>query len=452
MPRRLILGLLGAVGATAAEPTRPNILLIVGDDNGCQLGCFGDAAARTPRLDALAAAGTRFTQAHVAQPSCSPSRAAMHTGLYPHQSGQFGLSHLGFTMTPKLPNLANGLKSIGYRTALFGKMHMAPAADFPFDVAGGGFDFGEKWRGNGHRDVKAMAAAAQRFITADAAPFFAVLNFYDPHDPYLDRVNGLPAQPRAPGSVPGFPWMKAGQSADNLAHYYTAMDRLDTGVGLVLDALDAAGRADNTVVVFLGDNGPPIGGRGKTTLYRGGTLTPLIVRWPNVAKPGQAREELVSTVDLLPTLYAAAGLPAPAGAYEGRTLQPLLNGAGDPAWRTTLVTEMNFHTPVQCLPARAICDHGWKLLRTWKADGSTSDQLFNLSDDLWENRNLAADPAAAGERERLASALAAWQERTADPLRDPATAPRWFALAADPMKPMPPHFKGSYKPKPEAGH
>jgi N-sulfoglucosamine sulfohydrolase len=156
---------------------------------------------------------------------------------------------------------------------------------------------------------------------------------------------------------------------------------------------------------------------------------PLIVRWPGAAKPGQVREELVSLVDLMPTLLVAAGVKPPAG-LAGRPLQPLLSGAS-PAWRELLFSEMNFHEPQQCVPQRTVRDGRYKLLLNLapKADQAPVE-LFDLQSDPWETKNLADDAACAATRKRLAAALQDWRQQTADPLLDAARTQRWRDAAA----------------------
>lgn len=142
--------------ASPASLIKPNILLITADDLGFQLGCYGDKVATTPNLDRLAAEGVRFTNAYATSASCSPSRASLLTGLYPHQNGQLGLSHLGYSMNPGLPNLPALLKHEGYRTGIIGKLHVEPEGDFPFDY--------KKIDIQPTRDTKAVRAMCNAFL------------------------------------------------------------------------------------------------------------------------------------------------------------------------------------------------------------------------------------------------------------------------------------------------
>ncbi|HJN17287.1 MAG TPA: sulfatase-like hydrolase/transferase, partial [Armatimonadota bacterium] len=162
---------LGA-GVHSQGGQRLNILLITTDDMGPELGCYGDPFARTPNLDRLAADGTLFEQAYVTQASCSPSRSSMFTGLYPHQNGQVGLSHRHYSMRPGLPTLPKLLKGAGYRTGIIGKLHVAPAADLPFDMR-------SPLKVQQTREVDRVADAASAFITDSPDPFFLMVNYMD---------------------------------------------------------------------------------------------------------------------------------------------------------------------------------------------------------------------------------------------------------------------------------
>jgi N-sulfoglucosamine sulfohydrolase len=432
--RLLLLTCLAFLGGQAfAATARPNILLITADDLGFQLSCYGEKNIATPKLDTLAREGVRFANAYVAQSSCSSSRAALLTGRWPHQNGQFGLAHLGFRMNPSQPSLPALLKSAGYRTGIIGKLHVEPAANFPFDWKPGKGPPGV----NPTRDVKWVAAQSREFLASakqSGQPFFYYVNYFDPHGPLnaeSDQVNGVPEKPLQPGDIKaplpfGAPTEQGKREAS--ARLLNTVLRLDTGVGLLLDELKAAGFADNTLVVFVGDNGLAAP-RGKTTSYELGVRVPLIVRWPGTAKAAQTRPELVSLLDLMPTLLTAAGVKPPAG-LVGQPLQPLIRGES-PAWRELLFTEMNFHEPQQCAPQRSIRDASHKLMLNLTPRPNQSPvELFDLRSDPWETKNLADDASLATIRQQLEAALLDWREQTADPLLDPARLKRWRDAAA----------------------
>jgi N-sulfoglucosamine sulfohydrolase len=416
-----------------ALAARPNVLLITADDLGNQLSCYGDDRLKTPRLDALAAEGVRFTRAYVTQSSCSSSRASLLTGLYPHQNGQYGLAHLGFSMHPGQENLPALLKAAGYFTGIVGKLHVEPAGDFPFD-------WKPKSKGTAAgptRNVRWVADQSREFFASvkdSGRPFFYYVNYFDPHGPYtpeVRQVDGLPEKPLDPETVAPLPLRARNPDARRriTAIIYDCIARVDVGTGMLLDELEAAGLAENTLVAFLGDNGAAVL-HGKCSCYEPGVRVPLLVRWPGGAKPGQVRDELVSAVDIMPTILQAAGIAAPGG-LAGRALQPLLRGDRAPSWREYLFTEMNFHTANMYLPQRTVRDRQFKLLLNLAPGaGRTAVELYDLEADPAESKNLADAPAFADQRQRLESALREWREETRDPLLDAARLKRWNEVAA----------------------
>ena len=247
---------------------RPNILLIVSEDNGPELGCYGEPYVKTPNLDRLAAQGVRFDRAYVPQAGCSQSRAAYLTGLYPHQNGQIGLATWKFTMyTEKTPNLVRSLKEAGYRTGIIGKLHVNPKSAFPFD-------FQKITTSNfARKKLKNYATEAQAFINESDKPFLLSVNYPDPHRPFTKKVGGLPKDPLDPKDVKPFAYFGPGVDTPDLreqvANYYNCMSRLDSLVGDLLEVLKESGKADDTLIIYFGDHGADLL-RGKRTSYEGG--------------------------------------------------------------------------------------------------------------------------------------------------------------------------------------
>ena len=451
------LQLLAAILLSGGLPAdQPNILLIVSEDNGPELGCYGDPYARTPNLDGLAAEGIRFNRAFVAQAGCSQSRASILTGLYPHQHGQIGLATWNFRLYAKgIPNLTRCLKGAGYRTGIIGKLHINPASEFPFDfqqITGANF---------ARKDLGAYQEHATSFITAGEAPFFLSVNYPDPHDPWLRQVGGLPRNPQTGADVRAMPYMGIDPPSmrEMIADYYNCLSRLDSLVGDLLAVLRKSGKENNTIVVYLGDHGADML-RGKRTCYEGGVRIPLILRWPGRIRP-QIREELVSTIDLMPTLLAVAGAE-PVPGLPGRDLRPLFAGPGE-EWRQYLFTEYHTHSAHNYFPQRAVrCsrfkliesllpgeehpDYGPTFAKLVKEAGLSSKgppldphavvaaaamevreayqrmrrpprfELYDLESDPYEFRNLAGKPEYAATLRILRQELRAWRSRTGDPL------------------------------------
>jgi N-sulfoglucosamine sulfohydrolase len=326
----VVAALLLAAPLTAAEPARRNVVLLIADDLGLDLGCYGNAAIKTPNIDGLAKRGTRFANGFATVSSCSPSRATLYTGLHTHTSGQYGLAHAEHNQHTKanVKSLPGYLKAAGYRTGILAKVHVLPREVYPFDVeapAGGG------------RNVALIAKAAKQFIDESAErPFCLVVGFTDPHRagtgfandktyPGVPEVRYDPRDVQLPHHVPDRPEVRR-----DFAEYYQSVSRLDHGVGLVLKVLEETRRADDTLVIFLSDNGIPFPGA-KTTLYDPGLHLPLIVSSPAQKKRGIVNEAMASWVDVLPTIFDWTGVKAPPG-LAGRSLLPILGEERPKGW------------------------------------------------------------------------------------------------------------------------
>lgn len=433
--------------ACLADTSRqPNILLIVSEDNGPELGCYGDPYAQTPTLDKLAADGVRFQNAYVAQAGCSQSRAALLTGLYPHQNGQIGLATWKFRMyRDDTPNIVRSLKHCGYRTGIIGKLHVNPESAFPFDyqrLPSANF---------ARNNLGDYASGAEQFFRAGDQPFFLSVNFPDAHRPFIKQVVGLPVTPLGRNDVKPLPYfgLDTPQLRSVTADYYNCLSRLDSLIGDLLESLQRSAKADNTLVVYLGDHGADLL-RGKRTSYEAGVRIPLIIRWPGRAKSGQVRTDLVSTLDLVPTLLAAANAD-PIADLPGRSLGPLLRDEAT-AWRQYLFTEFHLHSPHNFYPQRTVRNLRYKLIQNLlphqtnpgydytldrffpdlrRAIKSAPDairqsyqqmqrppefELYDLRNDPHEFSNLANEPQHAGTLVTLQRKLAQWRSRTSDPL------------------------------------
>ena len=424
----------------------PNILLIVADDLGCQLSCYGETRVHTPQLDALASQGLLFRNFYISQSSCSPSRASLLTGRWPHQNGQIGLSHLGFRMHPGQKNLPALLKEAGYRTGIIGKLHVGPEEDFPWD-----------WRSDkpfnplSTREVKWVAEQSRAFFEAgrkSGKPFFYYVNFFDPHGPYTvdaNQIQRLPVEVIPPNSVSNpFPSWQSPHNwinysiTDSLKKQITAtminmIHRLDAGVGLLLDELKIAGLDKNTLVVFIGDNGLPIF-HGKTTSYEQGVHVPLLISGPGI-KAGKVRNDLACAVDLMPTILKAAGVSVPVEC-EGKALQQSTK-------RQFLFTEMNFHQPEQLNLLRTVRDKRYKLLLNLTPDeGQPAVEMYDLLTDPDEVKNIAGEASCTKIRRTLETVLQEWRAKTSDPTLDTARVQRW-KYAAERWSQMPKVKDGS---------
>ena len=426
--------------------TRPNIVLIVADDMGYgDFGVFNDGPARTPVLDSLADESVCLTQHYSGSCVCAPARAALMTGRYPHRTGAIdtlegqGLDRLALREV----TLADNFKAAGYATGMVGKWHLG-ALDPRFHPNARGFDDFLGFRGgwadyyrwrldrNGtteHSDGRYLtdvfAAEAGAFIERNAQrPFFLHVAFNAPHTPL-----------QAPEELVR-PYLDAGLSR-GVALIYAMNERMDMGVGQILEALDSAGCAGNTIVMFTSDNGPQIS-RGfdytmgidvdtrryncnfngaKGNVYEGGIRVPMLMRWPEGLPAGQRNDALVHYVDWLPTLLEAAGSPRVDGPpIDGVSVLPTLRGEPPPT-APRRFWQWNRYTP-HVEGNAAIRDGRWKLVRPRIAE------LMRISS---EHRQMDRDLKYRPELHR--AAIAADMAEREFPVPEAA---KLFDLQADP--------------------
>jgi arylsulfatase A-like enzyme len=438
----------------AAAPRRPNVILILADDLGYgDLGSYG-CEIPTPNMDRLAAQGVRFTQAYVASPVCSPSRVAITTGQYP--SRHLINSYLDTRkrnreqgmrdwLDPKAPAIARAFHQAGYATAHIGKWHMGGGRDvgdaphptaYGFDESFTSFEgLGDRvlWSDNlsqmseklGQGRIVHASKAETSALFADRAidfihrnrarPFYLHLWPNDVHDPFEPKPELLAKYSRF-------------SSNKYLQQFYAVLDEMDRQLGRVVEAVDKEGLANDTLIVFLGDNGPtawpryyregvePPGSTGglrgrKWSLYEGGIREPLIVRQPGRIPAGRVdRESVVCTVDFFPTLCRLAGVAAPAVRFDGQDVSQAFLGhprksRGDLYWEYGRDASYQYPGLKQDRsPNCAIRSGNWKALVN--ADGSALE-LYDLARDPKERDNrAAAEPKRARE---LSGRLLDWR-------------------------------------------
>jgi arylsulfatase A-like enzyme len=439
----------------------PNIVFILADDLGAHdVGCFGSTYYQTPNVDEIARRGVKFTQAYSASPLCSPTRSSILAGAHPARSGitqpachlpqiqlEKKLTKPGpamravnadslTRMKPEYFTLAEALRENGYATAHFGKWHLGfnkgpndhfePKdqgfeMDFPHEpnAAGPGSGYLAPWKFIKDKNITGkpgehiedrMAEEAGKFIRSNKdKPFFVNYWAYSVHSPwnarrdYIDKFKKS-ADPKNPQHNP----------------LYAAMvQSLDDGVGHLLKAIDDAGVADNTIIIFASDNGgwayPPkttdpegfadmpatsnLPQRsGKASIYDGGTRTPLIVVWPGKAKPGTTSDALFQSTDFYPTLLAMCGIkPHPDVKFDGVDQSGTLKR--EPSPRDRIFCHFPHGTPNSnvgipgFLPSCYVRKGDWKLIRFFadNDDGSDRLELYDLKNDAGESKNLAAE-------------------------------------------------------------
>ncbi|MFA6173370.1 MAG: sulfatase [Kiritimatiellales bacterium] len=418
-----------AADQTAAQ--KPNFVIFIADDVAWDdIGAYGNPAVQTPNIDRLAREGMRFDKAWLTCSSCSPSRASILTGRYPHSTG-CGELHLPWPEDAVL--MSTPLREAGYWAASVGKWHPWGDAGFrQYDLVRDSNPGGcELWLEvlNGRPKDK---------------PFFLWLAAHDAHRPYVPKTFDPPNSPDkviVPPYLPDCP-----ETRGDLAMYYDEISRLDSCMGKVLAELERQGVLDNTFVLFIADNGRPFP-RDKTTVYDSGVKTPFIVRYPKLIKAGSHTGSLVSSVDVAPTVLDVAGLTALPG-FQGKSLTPILR---DPkaVIRQYAFAEHNWHDFAGCErgvrsdrfnyvrnwrpdlsgipPADACKSTTWAAMTKLHAEGKLPPQqsacftvprpveeLYDTEKDPFALHNLAGDPEYAPVLKQMREALDGWQKETRD--------------------------------------
>ncbi|MFM8470386.1 MAG: sulfatase-like hydrolase/transferase [Limisphaerales bacterium] len=410
-PVRLLLafGLLIFAESGPAAEAKPNLILILADDLGYEtLGANGGTSYRTPVLDQLAATGARFTHCFV-QPLCTPTRVQLMTGQYNVRN----YINFGY-MDPKLATFGNLLKPAGYTTCIAGKWQLGQDPDLPKKF---GFDEHCLWQHtrrppryanpgleingvakdytNGEYGPDLVNDYAMDFVTRHKdKPFFLYYPMMLTHDPYQPTPDSKDWDPKAKGE----------QVNRSEKHFGEMVEYMDKLIGKLVARLDELTLRDNTLILFLGDNGTGrgtrsmmgdklvIGGKGTTTEF--GMRVPLIANWPGKLAAGKAHADLVDSADFLPTLLDAAGVKAPAALkFDGRSFLPQLRGEPDQPREWIY----SWYSPRQGadLTVRELAfNHRYKLYRDGK--------FFELAKDIEEKQpltvaSLTGESAAAAK-------------------------------------------------------
>jgi len=383
-------------------------------------------------MQRLADEGVVFRRAFAAAPTCSPSRAALVTGQSPHRCGMLGLSHRGFRLHDPGRHWVHALRAAGYATARVGVQHVS---DDPDAIAH------DRVLSPGPWSTPAIAAAAARYLhdharRDDPAPLYLDVGFPDTHRGFGEiGPDDDPRHVAVPPPLPDTPAVR-----EDIAAFHTALRRLDAGIDTVLDALDAAGLAGQTLVICTTDHGAPFPGF-KCTLTDRGLGVLLLMRGPADSgfHGGRVIDAMVSHLDLYPTVADLAGLEPP-GDAEGRSMLPLVRGEVE-SLHEALFGEVTYHAAYE--PMRSVRTERYKYIRrfgdrlrpapanaapcpsrrAWEAAGWLDqplprEALYDLVLDPGEGANLAADPSRQAVLAAMRNRLEAWMHRTADPLVD----------------------------------
>lgn len=438
-----------------------NILLMVSDDHGREaLGCYGNTVIQTPNLDALASDGVRFTNAFCTTASCAASRSVILSGLYNHRNGTYGHIHgyHHFASFDDVVTLPKSLNEAGYRTACIGKKHFAPAAVYPF-----GEELGDSVYG---RDDVAMSEACGEFIAASEEPFFLYWCSHNPHrdgrilknhpnkpDRFGNPDSSFPGDEETPYTdtdvvVPPFLSDTPAARAET-AQYYQSISRLDRGVGRILSILKETGKYENTLIIYISDNGAAFPAS-KTTLYEPGMNLPCIVRSPLPVSRGTTCDGLITWADLTPTILDMAGADDISGSFHGRSFASIVDDPSPANWRDEIYASHCFHEITNYYPMRVVRTKRYKFIwniaypltysfasdlwasATWQ-EALASEQpllgrrsvkdylhhpqfeLYDLQNDPYEINNLSGKAENAYLVEEFCDKLKAFQRATEDP-------------------------------------
>jgi N-sulfoglucosamine sulfohydrolase len=410
---------------------KPNILYLHSHDTGRYVQPYGHAIP-TPNIQWLADQGVMFRNSFCAAPSCSGSRAALLTGEYCHNNGMMGLAHRGFQLNDYGHHIVHTLRNAGYHSELVGEQHLS---DDPGIL---GYDVIHELADNGANLV--APAAVKALGRGLPQPFFMSVGFFETHRSFFapssvrDRVYSLPP-PFLPDTA---------EIRQDVASYKASARALDHGIGAVLNTLNETGLDRNTLVICTTDHGLAFP-TAKASLLDRGIGVMLLMRGADFVA-GHARDELVSHIDVFPTICEVAGIDPPPW-LQGRSLVGLINGTEPPGTRAEVFTELTYHCAYE--PQRSIrterykyirrfddypypvlpnCDDGPSkqayLARGWAERPVAREALHDLFFNPGEGRNVIDDPAYSRIAQELRERLEAWMLSTSDPLLEgPIPAP-----------------------------
>ena len=441
----------------SSEEGRPNIILFVSDDHGTDaLGCYGNPVIETPNLDLLAEEGVRFENAYCTSASCAASRSVILTGLFGHGTGSYGHVHdyHHFSTFENVKSLPVLLKSGGYLTARIGKYHVAPEKVFAFD---------QVLEAN-PRSTFEMAEACEEVIGSED-PFFLYFCTDDPHrgapftpDPWnapnsfgnrgegyagVETKHYNPTEVIVPDFLPD-----TKECREELAQYYQSVSRIDQGFGKLMEMVKKEGKWENTIVIYISDNGIAFPGA-KTTLYEPGIKLPCIIRDPSLEKKGISNGARISWVDLTPTILDMSGIDFSAEDFHGSSFKDILGKENPEGWDEVYASH-TFHEITMYYPMRAYIQGKYKLIwniawrleypfasdlwasSTWQGIYRNHEpnfgkrpvqqylfrqefEFYDLEADPGEINNLALDLANHVILEEMKTKMKAFQLRTDDP-------------------------------------
>lgn len=479
----IILTIVLLLGCNPPDPeiSRPNLLYIIVDEmREMAMSCSGDPNINTPGLDSLAAQGMRFTRMYTPNPVCSPARASIHTGLYPHNAG---MPHNGYHLRETAPTLAEVLQQAGYTTGHIGKWHLNgepsttsredkesyklikkewsvdsyygyvdPESHRGFEYWAG-FEHGHQYFGSrywekeykpillpeGEYEPDVQTDLAIQFIKNNRSEnWYLDLNYGTPHFP-LVRENAKAEDLALFDTAkiilrPNVPPQFANEARESLAIYYAMIHNLDENIQKLMKALKEEGLFENTLIIFTSDHGDMMLSHGqhyKRRPQEESSRVPFIVCYPPAVKPGLVSERYLNLVDIYPSILEMLNVDAPPN--EGLSFSPLLKGISDEeihssiymgsAWFGGRDYDLGLHAKS---PWRAVRtkDHMMAFLKTSDSQFDAI-QLFDMNADPFQMNNLVDDPAYIDIKKVLTEELDAWRRKTGDAEVQKLKLPDW---------------------------
>jgi arylsulfatase A-like enzyme len=412
-----------------------NILYIHTHDSGRYFEPYG-YPVRTPALSELARESVTFSQCFSAAPTCSPSRAALLTGMAPHSCGMLGLAHRGFHLNNPSLHIASIMKSAGFETILCGIQHEAfRSAELAYDqvLSCSPLEMDSFQQIDSSFYDLENARRTAKYLKTATKPFFLSFGLFNTHRefPYssLSDESGYVLPPLYnPNTL---------ETRRDVLAFYKSIQIVDKSIGIVLDALHNSGHDNDTVVLFTTDHGIPFP-RYKCTLYDGGIGVACLLKFPGNPKKGAVCDALISHLDILPTLLDINGIPLPSY-LQGKSLLPLLRGETDRV-HDNIFAEITYHAAYE--PVRCIRSIRYKYIRRFQEDrlapvpaniddcpaktlwiengylmqSLPREELYDLFWDPAERFNLVEDASKAEVLQGFRSNLFNWMQKTADPL------------------------------------
>ena len=404
---------------------QPNIIKIICHDIGKHLGCYGVKSVSTDAIDALARNGILFKNFFATSPGCSPSRAAIATGMYPHNNGVLGLAHahFGWSLDKKIKHIAGYFSSNNYNSILFGLQHVT----YREETLGFNKIFPERPTDHVIKNIKDNIDTK-----LFKKPFYAEINFFEPHRPF-DYGSVKPFKSKGvfvPKYIPN-----NHHSRKEFASMQGAIKKMDESVAKIINILKEKNLYENTIIIFTTDHGIPFP-RAKGTLYDAGIESSLIISYPTLKLKNKKLKELISNIDILPTLLDFAKIKIP-NRIQGKSFYPLIM---DKKYieNKQIFAEKTYHDlfdPIRCIrnkyykliinfdsdriikvPGDAMMGATYKTMLDQLINVKERYELYDLKKDKFERKNLAQNKKYKKIRLDLLKKIAKWMKYTKDPL------------------------------------